>query len=195
MTACIEVDWAREILSSGIKFSAASSDETICGDDSLSCAENADVSRGCGTAGSFEVYVSGAQRAGPDDYTSFRHQGTATLTGDTTGSSNGFDGAMMFDELSFTDGEQAVQYVAVCRTGAGSGRDNILVDYVALRASGRDYSQDGEHCNPRPSPPPPPLGEAFTATPYFIVNSYDGRSYTGSGAQWRDVAGTNAVVS
>lgn len=79
-------------VSDGIKFSAASSDETICGDHSLSCIENDDVTRGCGTGGNILVYVSGAQRAGPDDYTSFSYQGTVRLTGDVTGSSNGYDG-------------------------------------------------------------------------------------------------------
>ena len=196
VTACVEIDWQREILSSGIKYSAASSDEQICGDDGFSCTENEDVRRGCGTAGRFLVYVSGSQRDGPEDFTTFRLQADVRLTGDVTGQGNGFDGQMLIDEASFTDGEQAVQYVALCRTGAGNGRDNVVIDFVALRASGRDYSQNGEHCDPR-IPPPPPFGEAFTPTPYFFVNSYDERSYRQGAhlrsAHWTDVGGTGAV--
>ena len=180
VTACLEVDWSREILSSGLKFSAASSDETICGNVDLSCAENTDARRGCGTAGSFEVFVSGAQRVGPYDYTTFHHQGTVALEGDLTGAQNGYDGAMLFDEMSFVDGEQAVQYVAVCRTGAGAGRDNILLDYLALRASGRDYDQNGQHCDPRPPPPVPTqaLPTAAWSSGRILTNCYSSRLHT-----------------
>jgi hypothetical protein len=198
VSACIEVDWTREITSDGIKFSAASSDEMICGDESLSCIENDDDARGCGTAGNLLVFVSGNQRSGPDDFTTFRHQGTVRLTGDITGSGNGFDGVMNVDEMAFADGEQAVQYVALCRSGAGAGRDNLLIDYVALRASGRDYSQDGVHCDPRPPPPPPPLGEAFVATPVFSVNCFDPNSFdpsSGGATEWIDTAGSGATGS
>ena len=102
---------------------------------------------------------------------------------------------MLFDELTFATGEQAVQYVALCRSGAGRARDNVKIDYVGLRASPGHYDVQ---CDPLPPPPPPPLGEAFAPTPYFSVNSYDGRSYTGNQAnsnkEWRDVAGTNGLT-
>jgi hypothetical protein len=59
------------------------------------------------------------------------------------------------------NGEQAVQYVALCRSGAGAARDNVLIDYVALRASAADYQAEAHHCDPLPPPPPPPADEAF----------------------------------
>jgi hypothetical protein len=188
VTACVEIDWSREITSSGLKFAAASSDEQVCGDDRYSCADQY-----CGTGGTFLVFVSGAQRQGQADFTTFHYEGTADIPVDTSGAGNNVDGQMLFDEMSFANGEQAVQYVAICRSGAGRARDNVLLDYVALRASGRDYTQDGEHCDPRPPPPPPPFGEAFTPIPYFEVNLYDDRSFTPASGQWRDVAGTGAV--
>eukprot|EP01043_Picozoa_sp_COSAG02_P023977 COSAG02_NODE_1296_length_13393_cov_15.825109_5_plen_359_part_00 len=189
VTACLEVEWDAELMSSGIRFAAASSDEEVCQSADYNCA-----SEYCGTGGSFLVFASGGQRAGLTDYSSFFYQGTATIATDDGGAGNGIDGAMLFDEMTFDQGEQAVQYLMLCRSGAGRARDNILIDYVALRASARDYEESaGSHCDPRPAPPPPPRGEAFAPRPYFNVNSYDGVSY--NGREWVDVAGTGSEAA
>lgn len=189
VTACLEVEWDAELMSSGIRFAAASSDEEVCQSADYNCA-----SEYCGTGGSFLVFASGGQRAGLTDYSTFFYQGTATIATDDGGAGNGVDGAMLFDEMTFDQGEQAVQYLMLCRSGAGRARDNILIDYVALRASARDYEESaGSHCDPRPAPPPPPRGEAFAPRPYFNVNSYDGVSY--NGREWVDVAGTGSEAA
>ena len=184
VTACFEVDWEREITASGIRYAAASSDEEVCGSADYSCAREY-----CGTAGNFLVFVSGSERASPSDYTTFRYQGTASIPNDHSGAGNGIDGQMLFDELTFADGEQGVQYVALCRDGGGAARDNALIDYVALRASASDYQQDGEHCDPI-APPPVPYGEAFAATPYFFVNRSlsHTRTHARARAHWRGIA-------
>ena len=190
VTSCVEVAWDSELTATGIKFAAASSDEEVCQSSDYNCA-----SEYCGTGGSFLVFVSGAERAGPTDYTTFFYQGSASIPTDDGGAGNNIDGAMLFDEMTFDQGEQAVQYVALCRSGAGRARDNILIDYVALRSSSRDYQHvsGASHCDPRPPPPPPPFGESFAPTPYFNVNSYDGLSYRPGTGEWRDVGSTGSV--
>jgi hypothetical protein len=191
VTACMEIAWDQELEASGIRFAAASSDEPMCG--------AADSCRGqyCATGGTFKVFTSGAQRSSLTDYTTFHYQGMATVPVDTSGSGNGVSGQMLFDELTFRQGDQAVQFLAVCRTGASGARDNILFDWVALRASQRDYQATtamGGHCNPRPAPPPPPLGTAYAPGSVFSINSYDGQSWQRSSSIWSNV-GSSGVGS
>ena len=64
----MELDWEMEYLSTGIKYAAASSDEDVCGGE-FSCAAEY-----CGTGGTFLVFVSGSERKGTADFTTFFYQ-------------------------------------------------------------------------------------------------------------------------
>ena len=186
VTSCMELAWDEEVQASGIRFAAAASDEPMCG-ASDSCSGEY-----CGTGGNFNVFTSGAERAGLTDYTTFFYQGAAEVAVDTT-AGNGVSGQMLFDELSFSQGDQAVQYLAICRTGAGGARDNILFDWIALRSSQRDYEpmvgSTGGHCDPRPPPPPPSGSEFISDGLVFSVNSFDGNSWDEATSTWRNYAG------
>ena len=183
VSSCIELDFKQEYQASGIKFVAGASDEPICGAKGDRC-----VGKGCGTGGYFQVFASGAQRKGASDYTTFSYQGTAHTKNDKKGgANNGVTGELQYDEMSFKGGERAVQYVAICRGGAGGARDNVLLDWVSLRVSAGDYMATDHHCDPEPPPPPPPLGEAFVHDTYFFVNSYDGHSVDRIQSRWEDV--------
>jgi hypothetical protein len=186
VTSCLELDFAREFQADGIKFAAAATDERLCG------VGDTCVGKYCGTGGTFLVFASGANRASLTDYTTFRYQGSAKVAVDKK-SGNGVAGQMNFDEMQFKQGQQAVKYVAVCRGGGGGARDNIVVDWVALRATAKDYQATGNHCDPKPPPPPPPLGTAFVKDYYFFVNCFDGQSWDPVQARWEDVSTISSV--
>ena len=132
VTSCVEVDFAREVTSDGIKFAAASSDEQVCADDSFSCA-----GAYCGTGGHFLVFVSGAQRAGPTDYTTFHYAGVANIPVDTGGTGNNIDGQMLFDELAFENGEAYTQVIYRFFSFPGTPLRHVLnISGVAFTASG-----------------------------------------------------------
>lgn len=135
-TSCVIADLGAPVISSGIAYSATSSDEAVCG-DTCTVDEDSAVS-GCGSQASLQLYVLGGSNTKERDLdlNSFTFIGQVSLPLDDT-ANNGQHARWLTQTQPMPDHvPQSVRYVAACRSAAGGGRDNILIDYLGVVPDG-----------------------------------------------------------